>query len=176
MRESAQQMADTFRGEHVQKVDAKARVSIPAPFRTVLKASDPIKGGNPRVIIVYGGERSYVECYSIDHMARIERRIARMKSGSPERRYMERNLITLSQIVEIDGDGRFVLSPKVREKIGMTDLDSGDEALFAGTLQTFQIWRSADYGAPSNLVPASLVLQDGADMMTLLPDDDGDED
>ena len=34
-------MAEAFRGEFNQKVDGKARVSIPAPFRRVLEAGDP---------------------------------------------------------------------------------------------------------------------------------------
>ena len=34
-------MSEAFRGEFTQKVDGKARVSIPAAFRRVLEAGDP---------------------------------------------------------------------------------------------------------------------------------------
>jgi MraZ protein len=166
-------MAETFRGEFYQKVDAKARVSIPAAFRRVLENGD---GGSktPRVVLVYGGDRKYLECWTMADMARMERRIARMDIGSPGRRYLERNMITLSQTVEIDGDGRIVLAPKPREKVGMTDLSAGDEAVFAGTLDKFQIWRRADYDAELARLDDA-VLEDGQDMLSLLPPEgDGD--
>ena len=162
-------MAETFRGEFYQKVDGKARVSIPAPFRRVLESGDPAKGATPRVVIVYGGDRAYVECYTIDEMAKLERRIARMQIGSPQRRYLERNLITLSQTVDIDGDGRIVLSPKAREKMGLATISDKAEAVFAGTLDKFQIWRSDAYEAEINAAFSADILPDGHDMLSLLP-------
>ena len=60
-------MAEAFRGEFYQKVDSKARVSIPAAFRRILEAEDPVTEQNPRarVYMVYGGKnRRFVECYS----------------------------------------------------------------------------------------------------------------
>jgi MraZ protein len=164
-------MAETFRGEFYQKVDGKARVSIPAPFRRVLESGDPAQGPNPRVVIVYGGDRAYLECYTLAEMARIERRISRMQIGSAQRRYLERNLITLSQTVEIDTDGRIVLGPKTRDKMGLSTLKDGSEAVFAGTLDKFQIWRREDYEAELNTAFADDLLADGQDMLSLLPAD-----
>ncbi|MCU0801272.1 MAG: division/cell wall cluster transcriptional repressor MraZ [Rhodobacteraceae bacterium] len=164
-------MAETFRGEFYQKVDGKARVSIPAPFRRVLEAGDPAQGPTPRVVVVYGGDRSYLECYTLAEMARIEKRIARMQIGSPQRRYLERNLITLSQTVEVDGDGRIVLGPKAREKLGLADLNNGAEAVFAGTLDKFQLWRRDTYEAELSTAFADDLLPEGQDMLSLLPPD-----
>ena len=59
--------SEAFRGEFYQKVDAKARVSIPAAFRRILEAEDPASAEfpRPRVYMVYGGKsRRFVECYS----------------------------------------------------------------------------------------------------------------
>jgi MraZ protein len=138
-------VSESFRGELSQKVDSKARVSIPAAFRRVLETGDPSwpETPRPKVVMVYGDERRrFVECYSITEMKRVEALIARLPKGSPNRRLLERNLITLSATVDIDDDGRIVLPPRVREKIGVTaaDLTAGFEAIFAGTLETFQIW------------------------------------
>ncbi len=163
-------MVETFRGEFYQKVDQKARVSVPAAFRRVLEAGDG-NSKTPRVVIVYGGDRAYLECWTMADMARMERRIARMPIGSSQRRYLERNMITLSQTVEIDGDGRIVLSAKAREKLGMTDLGAGDEAVFAGTLDKFQVWRKAAYEAELAAFDES-VLGEGQDMLSLLPPED----
>ncbi len=164
-------MAETFRGEFYQKVDGKARVSIPASFRRVLENGDPAKGATPRVVIVYGGDRAYVECYTMAEMAKLERRIAKMQIGSPARRYLERNLITLSQTVDIDGDGRIVLSPKAREKMGLSTIGDKTEAVFAGTLDKFQIWRSDTYEAEISTSFSADILADGMDMLSLLPPD-----
>jgi MraZ protein len=106
-------------------------------------------------------------------MKRVEALIARLPKGSPNRRLLERNLITLSATVDIDDDGRIVLPPRVREKIGVTaaDLTAGFEAIFAGTLETFQIWKRDVYDG--EIADQSLVaveeLSGGLDMLALLP-------
>ncbi|MCB5410114.1 division/cell wall cluster transcriptional repressor MraZ [Pseudogemmobacter faecipullorum] len=163
-------MAEAFRGEFYQKVDAKARVSIPASFRRVLEAGDPaFDGARPRVVMVYGGgaSRQFVECYTISQMRLLEDRIRNMASGTPARKALERNYITLSQTVEVDEDGRIVLPAKVREKTGMSD---AGEACFAGALDTFQIWKREDYDAEMAAQEEfDLDLPDGADLLSLLP-------
>ena len=91
-------MSESFRGELSQKVDSKARVSIPAAFRRVLETGDPSwpETPRPKVVMVYGDERRrFVECYSITEMKRVEALIARLPKGSPSRRLLERNLITV---------------------------------------------------------------------------------
>lgn len=170
-------MSESFRGELIQKVDNKARVSIPAAFRRVLEAGDPSCSvpPRPRVVMVYGDERRrFVECYSITEMKRVEALIARLPKGSPNRRLLERNLITLSATVEIDEDGRIVLPPRVRDKIGVTpaDLAAGFDAIFAGTLETFQIWKRDVYDSEIAVQSLAAVeqLSGGLDMLALLPD------
>lgn len=145
-------MAEAFRGEFNQKVDAKARVSIPAAFRRILEAGDPgcTDGLRPKFVIVYGDERrSFLECYSITEMKRVEAQISRLPRGNPHRRLLERNLITLSLTAEVDDEGRIVLPAKARDKIGLAaeDLKDGAETTFAGALDTFQIWKRRTYDA-----------------------------
>lgn len=168
-------MAEAFRGEFNQKVDAKARVLIPVAFRRVLHDADPVaKDTNrPRVVMVYGdARRSFVECYSLEEMAALEARIAELPLGSPARRVLERNYVTLSVTVEVDEDGRIVLPPKVREKLGMSpdDIKATVEAVFAGTLNTFQIWTRDAFDAElAKREEEELALLDGGvDMLTLL--------
>lgn len=171
-------MSESFRGEFSQKVDGKARVSIPAQFRRILEAGDPQWPENPRpkFVIVYGGdERQFLECYTISGMKRVERLIALEPRGTAKRRYLERNLITLSLTAEIDEDGRIVLPQKVRDKISIApdDLKKGVDATFAGALDTFQIWRSDAYEADllKQAAAAPDLLAPGQDMLALLPDD-----
>ncbi|MES2843890.1 MAG: division/cell wall cluster transcriptional repressor MraZ [Pseudomonadota bacterium] len=172
-------MSEAFRGEFTQKVDGKARVSIPAAFRRILEAGDPAAAGapnpRPRIVMIYGDDRrQYVECYSIAEAAVLEARIRKLPVGSANRRLLERNMITLSQTVEVDEDGRVVLPPKVRDKIaiGADDLSKGAEAVFAGVLDTFQIWKRDTYDADIlRSAEADLAtLADGVDILSLLGD------
>ena len=170
-------MSEAFRGEFNQKVDSKARVSVPAPFRRVIEQGDPgASDARAKFVIVYGGgaARKYLECYTLSGMAEMERRIAKMQSGSPARRYMEHNLITMSLTAEIDEDGRIVLPPRAREKIGVEGetLAKGCDLVFAGSLDKFHVWRRDTYEADlAHLAePDPDFLADGQDMLSLLPE------
>ena len=145
-------MAEAFRGEFYQKVDGKARVSIPAAFRAVLNADDPQKGekGGSRLYMVYGGKlRNFVECYSKRGADQLAEDIESMELGSKERTRAERDLISRSVMVEVDGEGRIVLPPQVREKMGFhgDDLATGGEAAFAGFTNRFRLYRREVYDA-----------------------------
>lgn len=166
-------MSEAFRGEFYQKVDSKARVSVPAAFRRIIEAGDPGFSGpgsnasRARFVMVYGGAQAYLECYTLDGMKRIERQIARMQPGSPQRKYLERNMLTRSLVAEVDDDGRIVLTQKAREKIGLA-AEGGAESVFAGALDKFQVWNSPAYDAQA-AEEDDFELPPGADMSALLP-------
>ena len=145
-------MAEAFRGEFYQKVDAKARISIPAAFRRILESDDSstAETARPRVYMVYGGKsRNFVECYSKRGADQLAADIEAMDMGSPERVRAERDLISRSVMLEIEPDGRIVLPPKVREKMGFQgdDLAGGGEAAFAGFTNRFRLYRREVYDA-----------------------------
>ena len=168
-------MAEAFRGEFNQKVDAKARVSVPASFRRVIEAGDPkYAGGKSSFVLVYGGNRDFVECYTMTEMKRVEDQVRALKAGTPARKYLERNMMTLSLNMEVDEDGRIVLPQKAREKLGISpdDLKTGLEAVFAGVLDRFRIWKDATYAAELEAEDPDL-LPPGEDMLSLLPDLEG---
>ena len=120
--------AEAFRGEFYQKVDSKARVSIPAAFRRILEAEDTVTEDSPRprVYMVYGGKnRRFVECYSRAGADALAARIEAMELGSPER------------------------DRAVREKMGFAgdSLTGGGEAAFAGFTNRFKLYRREVYEA-----------------------------
>lgn len=143
-------MKEAFRGEFYQKVDSKARVSIPAAFRRILEAEDPqaIEGARHRVYMVYGGKsRTFVECYSRAGADALAEKIEAMELGSPERDRAERDLISRSVMVEIEPDGRIVLPAKVRAKMGFDVDEVAGEAAFAGFTNRFKLYRREVYDA-----------------------------
>ena len=137
---------EAFRGTFHQKVDSKARVSIPAALRRKLDVEDPLTTDAPktRIVMVYGGRRrNFVECYSIEGAAQLAADVENMPLGSRDRMRAERDFIEDSQTVEIDDDGRIVLPPSVREKMGFGtgDLDAGAVATFTGATNRFKLYR-----------------------------------
>lgn len=161
-------VAVMFRGESLNKLDAKGRVSIPASFRRVLQSCDPQSGdGQPsRVVVVYGPDsRNHLACYTIESMAEIERGIAAMPRGTPTRRALER--IYTGQAVElvVDEGGRMVLPQRCREKLGETA-----NAYFIAAGDMFEIWNPEVFEAEgADLGEDALAdLPPGADPLILL--------
>ena len=131
-------MLRRFRGESVHKVDGKGRVSVPASFRRVLEEGDPdwTEGLNPTFVLVYGSPSGRcLDGYTVEGIAKIDDKISRLPTFSPERKALERWLNTQSVYVQVDENGRMVLPARLREQIGL-----GDEATFAGMGEHFQIW------------------------------------
>jgi len=144
-------VAEAFRGEFYQRVDAKGRVSIPAAFRRILEADDPQPADppRPRVYMIYGGaNRNFVECYTKAGADALAEEIRRMDEGSDAREQVEFDLLACSVMVEVEPDGRIVLPPRVREKIGLAGADfAGDDAAFQGRANRFRLYRRDTYEA-----------------------------
>lgn len=138
-------MARRFRGESVHKVDAKGRVSIPAPFRRVLEEGDPdwTDGLNPNLVIIHGRtERPRLECFTIRAIDEIDRIVATYPAFSEEREELEYFLNTQSVYASVDENGRIVLGQKLRDAINLKD-----EAVFAGMGESFHVWEPSAYAA-----------------------------
>ena len=138
-------MARRFRGEGLQKVDTKGRVSIPALFRRVIQACDPnwCDGLAPELVIVYGdSRRSFLECYTIEAIEEVDQKIDQLPRGSIGRKTPERLFHGQSFPTSIDDTGRLVLPARLRQKIGIEK-----EAYFIAAGDTFQIWNPSIYEA-----------------------------
>ncbi|MFO1175725.1 MAG: division/cell wall cluster transcriptional repressor MraZ [Paracoccaceae bacterium] len=162
-------MARRFRGSETFKVDAKGRVSIPAPFRRVIEASDPDwrEGLRPNIIIVYGDDRQgWLEVYTMRAIEEIDEQIELMQRGSPERLMLEERMYGQSVETHVDDDGRLVLPQKLREKIGLTS-----EAFFISAGDYFKIWKPETYEAKAGARARRLADQypEDFDPRSLLP-------
>lgn len=138
-------MARRFRGSDTFKVDAKGRVSIPAPFRRVIEASDPDwrEGLRPNIVIVYGpAQQDWLEVYTMKAIEEIDEQIEDMQRGSAERLLLEERMYGQSFEAQIDEDGRLVLPQRYREKIGLSS-----EAFFISAGDYFNIWKPEIYEA-----------------------------
>ncbi|WP_374291682.1 division/cell wall cluster transcriptional repressor MraZ [Paenirhodobacter enshiensis] len=145
-------MARRFRGSETYRMDAKGRVSIPAPFRRVIEAGDPdwSPDKRPNIVIVYGGpERNWLEVYTMEAIYEIDEQIDMMQRGTQERAEIEELMYAQSHQTEIDPDGRLVLPQKLREKIGLKS-----DVYFASAGTSFRIWDPETYAAEQASVAA----------------------
>jgi len=122
---------DRFVSTFTNKIDAKGRVSIPAPFRAVLER-DGYAGG--------------IYCYpSLDAPAldgggeRLAQKIDGLLRGLPdysdERDELSVALYGDVQVLAIDGDGRIVLPQELRAHAGLSAA-----VTFVGLGDKFQMW------------------------------------
>jgi len=134
-----------FRGEGLHKVDAKGRVSIPSGFRRVLESCDSnwTEGLTPELVIVYGDHRrKFLECYTMEAIEEVDRKIDALARGSMERQMLEHLFNGQSHPTSVDDTGRLVLPAKLRQKIGLES-----EAYFIASGDTFKIWKPETYEA-----------------------------
>ena len=133
-----------FTGTHVQKVDGKGRMSIPAPYRRVLEAGDPdwTSGGPVTGYMVYGRHlKNSLHVFSVKEFARRAREIEAMPDSDPNKNLVRQMVVSSSEPIQIDKDGRTVLGLRHRQKLGV---DEG-ELSFRGMMGHFEIWRKDIY-------------------------------
>jgi MraZ protein len=129
---------DRFVSTFTKKIDAKGRVSVPAPFRAVL-ARDGFEGG----IYCYpsldspsldaGGQRL---------IARIDDILEEVAPYSDERDPLATALYGESDHLKIDTDGRTILPERLRAHAGIKD-----EVTFVGLGYKFQMWEPHSFEA-----------------------------
>ena len=128
---------DRFVSTYINKIDAKGRVSVPAPFRAVLDRDGYAGGG--------------IYCYpSLDAPAldaggqRLAHNIDRLLDGLPdysdERDELSVALYGDVHIIAIDQDGRIVLPEPLGAHAGL----SGN-VTFVGLGSKFQMWEPARF-------------------------------
>jgi MraZ protein len=121
---------DRFVSNYTLRLDAKGRVSIPAPFRAVL-ARDTFED-----LYCYPAlDQPAVDAGGNALLAEIEALIARFPPYSDERDAFTLSLYGTSETVKIDGEGRVILSDALKAHAGIADAIS-----FVGLGHKFQIW------------------------------------
>ena len=143
-----------FRGESLNRVDTKGRVSVPAAFRRVLEEGDPdfSEGSYPNFVIVYGGLRgNCLEGYTISSITKVDKLISKLPRFSKDREVLERFINTRSTYMQLDETGRIVLSNQLKEKVSIRD-----EAIFAGMGEKFQIWEPKNYQSEVDALDLSI--------------------
>src|SRR5580698_6758997 len=117
-----------LRGNYLATVDEKGRVKIPADFLADLR-----KSGKKFYVTSSGGDRAYI--YPMKVWEEIERKLAKVSShNSAKQKFLARTNY-YGQVVEVDGQGRILIPPVLRDSAEMKG-----EVDVSGRLTYLEIW------------------------------------
>ena len=121
---------DRFVSNYTLRLDSKGRVSIPAPFRSVLT-----RDGFDGLYCYPALDTSAIDAGGNALMSEIEALISRYPPFSAAREQFALALYGTSETLKIDGEGRVVLSESLKQHSGITN-----SVAFVGLGHKFQIW------------------------------------
>jgi MraZ protein len=129
-----------FLGTHQNKLDAKGRVSVPAQFRTVIKAqsNDLAESTGVRLVLRPHHHHSCIEAWSETGFQTMADEYDRVSYLSPAEEDFAATLFADAFPVESDREGRIVLPDRLRSYAGLTEA-----VVFVGIGRKFQIWEPA---------------------------------
>ena len=126
-----------FLGTYQNKLDAKGRVSIPAPYRTVLKRMSHAGEGSLVASLVLRPSHQYpcIEGWTEKGFEALSAPLESYNQFSQEHEDLAMALFGDAVSMETDKEGRIVLPTDM-----VTYANLGEAVTFIGTNKTFQIW------------------------------------
>jgi MraZ protein len=126
-----------FLSTYVNKIDKKGRVSVPAPFRSVL-AGQSFPG-----IVIYGSFiNPCIEGCGFDRIERLSAGIDALDPYSDERDAFATTILGGSMQLAFDSEGRVFLPESL---MALAKLE--EQAVFVGKGATFEIWEPLTFNA-----------------------------
>jgi MraZ protein len=124
-----------FLGTHTNKLDAKGRVSIPAPFRAVLR---PEGGGATALVLRPSHTHPCIEGWPEPVFHALAKPLDTLDIFSEAHDDLAAALYADAYPVEADREGRIVLPEAL-----VAHANLSDSVVFMGLGRTFQIWEPA---------------------------------
>lgn len=125
-----------FFGTHQNRLDAKGRVSIPAPYRTHLRNGS--ESGPVWVYLRLSHKYACIDAWPEEVFQKFLAKVDRLDSFSDDQDDFNTSLFADAERMEADKEGRIVLPDYLVQHAGLTD-----NVTFMGQGRTFQIWEPA---------------------------------
>jgi len=122
-----------LRGNYLATVDDKGRVKIPADFLAPLR-----RMGTKFYVTSTGGDRAQV--YPMKVWEGIEKKLAKLSSHNRAKQKFLARANYFGQVVEVDGQGRILIPPVLRESAEMKG-----EVNIQGNLTYLEIWNHSRF-------------------------------
>jgi MraZ protein len=128
-----------FRGANKLTLDAKGRMVMPTRYRERLQE---LCGGK---LVVTVDKDQCLLIYPLPDWEEIERKLMRLPTLNPQARSLQRLMVGHATDLELDGHGRVLLPPKLRE-FGLLTRD----AMLIGQGSRFELWDEARWNERQN--------------------------
>lgn len=129
-----------FRGANAISLDAKGRIAVPSRYRDEL-----LSRCAGQLIVTIDAVDRCLTLYPLPEWEIIEAKLRELPSLREETRRLQRLLIGNAVDLELDGNGRFLVPPRLREYAGLDK-----KAMLVGQLNKFQIWDEDAWNAVSD--------------------------
>lgn len=123
-----------FMGTHHNRLDAKGRVSIPAPFRGALREAAP-EGATPALVLRPSHQHACIEGWPAADFHRLGSRMGRLDTFSEEQDDLTFAFYADASELMPDKEGRVVLPDGLAGHAGLNEA-----VVFVGMRDHFQIW------------------------------------
>src|SRR6185312_2571527 len=104
-----------FRGAAKLTLDDKGRVVIPSRYRERL-----LERSNGQVVVTVDRDGDCLLIYPLSDWELVERRLMELPSLQPQSRRLQRLMVGHATDLALDGHGRMLLPPELREFAGLT--------------------------------------------------------
>jgi MraZ protein len=128
-----------FRGANKLTLDAKGRMVMPTRYRERLQE---LCGGK---LVVTVDKDQCLLIYPLPDWEEIERKLMRLPTLNPLARRLQRLMVGHATDLELDGHGRVLLPPKLREFAFLTR-----DAVLIGQGSRFELWDEARWNERQN--------------------------
>ena len=125
-----------FRGVSTLNLDAKGRLAIPTKYREQL-----VTHCNGQMVVTVDRDHCLL-LYPLPDWEEIERKLVKLPSFNAQARRLQRLLIGHATECELDGSGRILLPPPLRE---FASLDKA--VVLIGQGHRFEVWDEATWQA-----------------------------
>lgn len=119
-----------LRGVHTLALDAKGRLAVPSRYRSVLQAL-----AEGQLVVTIDTEARCLLIYPLDEWEVIQEKITALSSFNKAARRIQRLLVGHATDVEMDGSGRVLIPPPLRD---YASLDK--KVVLLGQGNKFELW------------------------------------
>jgi transcriptional regulator MraZ len=123
----------SFLGTHQNRLDAKGRVSVPAPFRAALRSRGETNGAS--LVLRPSHQHHCIEAWPANEFEALAAPLNRLDLFSQAHDDLAASLYSDAFPVEADKEGRIVLPDHLVSYAGL-----GETVVFMGLGRIFQIW------------------------------------
>lgn len=127
-----------FLGSHQNRLDAKGRVSVPAPFRAALRQPGEPQGNGTHLVLRPSHIHPCIEAWPPSEFAMLAGPLDQYSRLSEEHQDLAASIYADAYPVETDREGRILLPDHLAQHAGLTE-----GVVFMGMGAIFQIWEPA---------------------------------